>query len=308
VASPRAGSKWALPFVSKALPETDVLQTLTRRSAKVDEFFATHVYRHDNGDAPRGQVGLPMYAAVAGADALVNTFSAGFGIPRNQKFHLTAGHSDAVKPRADDDGLINWLLGDIVQKQLALRAQTSRIKNHTLEQSGFGHYAGVREVVTRFYTDSSGLAWEEIYNEVRQSATTATVTVNDSRHTRQSAALLLAVHDADRVVRQAEDVQLIVQEVCAEQAADSHLSVGIAPVGPAHPLARSVVEDWIGQAPGSPKAYVEGAADEEDLRYVLGRFIQVIVNRDPHRGRVDLASDAVLAVRDPYAWTDDGGF
>jgi pimeloyl-ACP methyl ester carboxylesterase len=98
IASPRAGSGWAVPIGQLLMPELVVLRRLNQRSADVDEFFATYVERHNVAGTRPGIFDLPVYAALGGGDKLVSQFSAAFGVPREQRLYLEAGHLSIAKP------------------------------------------------------------------------------------------------------------------------------------------------------------------------------------------------------------------
>jgi hypothetical protein len=168
-----------------------ILRRFAPSSADVDEFFATHIERHNFAiTAPRLRV-LPVYAVIGGRDKLVSGFSATFGVPKEQRLYLEAGHSSMHK----DDQLIGWLQRSIADR-LEVRAQATREQQHAADHVA-ATVAPRPSIVTKFVSDSSGLLWEELYNEVRRDATTTAMAIQDERETQGADIdLLIAVHDA----------------------------------------------------------------------------------------------------------------
>jgi len=294
ISSPRAGSGWASFPVKSLISEIHTLKRLNPRQAEVDEFFATYVERRNAAVAPSGLVIVPVYAALGAGDKLVSQFSAAFGVPNRQRLYLEAGHKSIVKPKLDDTQLIDWLYEKIVER-LEVRAQAARQRQHEIRSPPVAFSDPRTVVITRFVTDSSGLLWEQLYNEARRDATTTTMVIRDVRELANANVdidLLIAVHAADLIVATDQSVQAIVLDAYAQQQRQPSMSVGVCPVGVHFQQAEQTVRDWLAANSPSISFYVEGAAGETDLRQVLARLLQVVVDRDPAQNvRATLADD-----------------
>jgi hypothetical protein len=308
VASPRAGSGWAVPLLGPLRPEIRILKRLNERSADVATFYATRVERRNVATAAPGVVVLPVYAALGGSDRLVSYFSATVGVPATQQRHLEAGHSSIVRPALWDAELIGWLHRDVITARLEVRAQAARERRHAAHRPPATAADPRPLIVTRFISDSSGLPWEEIYNETRRAATTTAVAVHDARYVPGAEIdLLIAVHHADLVLARNPTVRAIVLQARAERDQQSSMSVGICPVGAPFDAAEAIVREWLGECP--PSVYVIGAADAAGLREVLARLLQLIIDRDPRREvRAALADDWPDEPRDGYDDPRRGGY
>ncbi len=283
VASPRAGSGWAVPLLEGVVPEFELLRRLNSRSASVDEFFATYVERRNVAAALPGVVVLPVYAVLGGGDKLVSQFSAAFGIPTEQRLYLDAGHRTIVKPGQNDMQLIEWLRR-VVAERLEVRRQAARQLRHTAGRLVPRTADPRTPIVTRFMSGPAGLPWEEVYNEARSAATTTTVAVHDVRDMPDAEVdLLIAVHDAALVVAENPNVRATVLSARAEQDQHLSMSVGICPVGEDYKQAEKTVDRWLEASPPAMSFYVSGAKDTAGLRGVVARLLQLVIGRNPRR-------------------------
>ena len=297
VAAPRAGSGWALPALARLLPDFSVLGRLTNRNADVDEFFATNVERLNTVSSATGRFVLPTYAALAGADRYVSTFSAAFGVPTGQRLHLTGSHSSIVKPADHDSEIVCWLHGLITERR-QVAEQAARERLHAASRPPPLAIAARPTIVTKFWSDPSGLLWEQLYNEARRTASTHTVTVHDVRDVPDADVdLLIAVHDADLVLALSAGVRESVHRARVECDLHRSLTVGISPVGPAYQPAELTLLDWLAHMPHCHSVYVAGAEDADQLRDLMARWLQVVISRDPRRAAADTRWDNDLSVQ-----------
>src|SRR6266511_1979416 len=215
IASPLAGSGWALPLLGLLRPEIRILKRLNEHSAEVATFYATYVERRNMTEAP-GLMVLPVYAARGGSDRLVSYFSATVGVPATQQRHLEAGHSSIVRPAPSDAELIGWLHRDVIAARLEVRTQAGRERQHAAQHPSATGADQRPRIVTQFMSDWSGLHWERIYNETRRAATTTAVAVYDTRDAPGADIdLLIAMHHADLVLAGNPDVRAIVLQARA---------------------------------------------------------------------------------------------
>jgi len=302
MASPRAGSAWAVRPIQRLISEFQWLHRMSPRSEETDQFFSTYVESYNTARIEPRRFLLPRYACLAGSDRYVKEFSAGFGIPDSQKLYLSGTHSSIVRPRQCDDEQVRWLL-EIISDVTAVRRQWQREQRHAE-----AHRAAKLDpilspsVITEFWGDTSGLQWETIYNVVRQSSSTADVTVYDHRDVPDAAVdLLITVSNAEAVLRQETSERSKVMAAYNRRKASERLSVGISPMGPSSDDAKGRVEDWLRTQPMLSSIYVEGARDVDMLRSVISQWVQLVVERHPRRGKAS-------SMRTEHLLKSDTGF
>jgi hypothetical protein len=257
VASPRAGSGWAVPLLGPLRPEIRILKRLNARSAGVATFYATRVERRNVAAAAPGIVVLPVYAALGGSDRLVSYFSATFGVPATQQRHLEAGHSSIVRPAPWDAELIGWLHRDVITARLEVRAQAARERQHAAHHPAATAADPRPVVVTRFMTDTSGVTGKKIQKGTWRATTTTAVVVHDARDVPGAEVdLLIAVHHADLVLAGDPAVRALVLQARDAREQQSSMSVGICPVGVRFDAAETIAREWLGECP--PSVYVTG--------------------------------------------------
>lgn len=289
VASPRAGSGWAMVPL-RILPEVAMLRRLGSKNAGLDEYFSTQVETQNTAFAPPGKNLLPLYAVIGGGDKIVSQFSAAMGVPAHQKLHLDAGHISIVKPTDEDDELVRWLLRDVIEERLEVRAQSSREADHASQRMSPPRPVPRSDFVTSFMTDTTGLQWAEVYNDARRAASTSTFTIHDAGDIGGTAIdLLIAIHDANLIVQANPTVRSTLQAACSLKATQGSMSLGICPVGGDFRAAETAVDEWLLELPagkhGEPLAptYVAGAPGVLGLREVLARLLFTVIGRDPRR-------------------------
>jgi predicted alpha/beta hydrolase family esterase len=282
IASPRAGSGWAVPLLGGLIYEFRLLRRLNSRSAEVDAYFATYVERLNVVEAAPGRIVLPVYAVIGGSDRLVSRFSAAFGVPTPQRRHLDAGHVAIVKPRPGDSELTGWLRRNVLNARLGVRQQAIRQLRHDVHRPALSGVDSGRVVITQFMTDSSGLLWEEIYNEARRSATTATMAVRDARDVPgNDIDLLIAVYDTALVLADDPAVHAAVLHAVSRLDRQGSMAMGICPVGADFLAAEATVRQWLHQCSPTASVYVNGASDVTGLRATLARLLHLVIGRDP---------------------------
>jgi pimeloyl-ACP methyl ester carboxylesterase len=314
MASPRAGSAWAIPILRRIVSEGRWLQRGSSHTARIDDFFSSYIQNYNTVSIESEKTLVPCYGCLAGNDWFVNAFSAGFGIPSSQKRRLIRGglykgHSSIVKPPKADEEQVRWLV-KVIREVNEVREQRRREIHHagTRTRAIVPPLAPV--IVTEFWPSSSGRPWAEIYNEVRRSAATPDLEVHDYRDAPGLPLdLLMAVSDAETVLLPGSHERSKVEEARARREANERLTVGISPVGERSGEAKGQVEQWLHAIGWLPSMYVEEAVDTHALRIVLARWVQVVVDRDPRRGRSQPAriERALRTDLDAYDPTGGGG-
>lgn len=283
VASPRAGSGWALPVLGALSSEARALRRFATRSADNELFYNTHVERRNFASASGGLVILPAFAACGSLDWLVSRFSATVGIPDTQCKFLTANHGSIKDPLPDDDEILDWLRRDVIRARKEIRDQQRRELTHAQRRAPRSE-TDHSVVITQLFSDPSGLRWEEIYNEVRRGASTKSMSVQDVRDApRPEIDLLIAVHDSHLVLHADSGVKTSILQARMEREKNVAKSVGICPVGTDHASAEATIHQWLGGLPWLSSLYVYGAIDANGFREVLGRLLALTINRDPRR-------------------------
>ncbi|GAA0904464.1 hypothetical protein Vau01_064400 [Virgisporangium aurantiacum] len=163
VASPRAGSGWAGPLKILFPDESRILRRLGAASYEIDTFYSTYVDRYNIAQGAAGRTVLPVFSVSGGIDAFVSPFSANVGIPESQRKHFHAGHS----PIAKAPELASWL-DSVMRTRLEVIEQAGRESGHAGDRTSADPSQSPGGPVSRFVTDSSGLAREEAYRAVRQ--------------------------------------------------------------------------------------------------------------------------------------------
>jgi pimeloyl-ACP methyl ester carboxylesterase len=285
MASPRAGSAWALRPFQRAIGEFQWLHRMSPRSQETERFFSTYVESYNTAKIEPRNFLLPRYAFLAGSDRFVNEFSAGFGIPDTQKHRLSESHSSIVKPRQCDDEQVRKLLR-IISDVTEVRRQWQREQRHAEARTTPELVPPPAPfIVTEFWGDTSGLQWEAIYNSVRKSSSTADLTVYDHRDAPGAVVdLLVAVSDAEKVLRDEQSENSKVMKAYNRRQANERLSVGLSPVGLAFDAAERQVNDWLHTQPMLSSIYVEGASDMDTLHSVISQWVRLVVERHPGRG------------------------
>lgn len=281
VASPLAGSGWAVPALASVVNEFGAMKRLGRRSADMQTFFSTRVERQNLAEAAGGRIVLPVYAAVATDDAFVSRFSATIGVPGGQVRDFPHGHRSLAKPVADDPDLVGWLQR-LIDERCSVRDQERRQRRHSRPEAPTGPAREQRQVVASLLTDPGGLRWSRVYDEACRAASTADVVVQDrGRAVGAPVDLLVAVHSDAEFVAGTADVKESVGAAEARCRRDASLTVGIAPVGPDHAVAERIVRGWLAPVPADHELFVEGAPDVVGLRDVLSRLLQHVIARLP---------------------------
>ncbi|MEV4820112.1 hypothetical protein [Micromonospora tulbaghiae] len=149
--------------------------------------------------------------------------------------------------------------------------------------------AGVRAglVVTRFMSDSSGMQWEEIYNQVRIGATTAEITVQDARNAPCGARVevLIVVHEARLVFMPQGPIHTTFRHARSALQEQPSMSIGIYLVGQECESAKQVVDQWIEFDSPMASIYIIGVDSAANLRGEMARLLQIVIDRDPRRSR-----------------------
>lgn len=304
IASPRAGTVWALPPLQPLLPELRVLRRLSPHQARIDRFFGQHVERLNVAESAAGRTVLPEYAALGGRDRVVNGFSATFAVPERQQKRLEAGHSSIVRPPQHDAALISWIRRT-VKERLEVRAQATRHAHHTANRPP--SYVGpVRpSLIARLLSDTTGSRWEKMYNDARRAATTSDVVVHDWRDAQGTKVdLIIGVFNSRLVLAQASSVRTSIHDACVELRSRPTVWMGVSPVGDNFQAAEATVNAWVIEEAVQPSVYVEGVATDVELRGLIARWLQLVIDRDPRRR----ASDAVRASlrEDQYGYSGEG--
>jgi hypothetical protein len=215
-----------------------------------------------------------------------NIFSAGFGIPENQKSFLVKGHKAISKPTAEDHPQVQWLIAKIEATE-EVRRQRRRQLSH---QQRSAHVSGVRrEIITELWHDSSGTESALTYNEVLSAAAYQGMPVRDIVEAgvdESSVDILFSVHDASKILDNNIGDHQRVLEACRRRAENARLTVGISPLGERGAQALAILNNWLSHNRPTKHLFIESAADKDALREVIWRWLHSIVGRrDPSRAR-----------------------
>ncbi|MFE2025485.1 lipase family alpha/beta hydrolase [Streptomyces hygroscopicus] len=291
-ASPRVGSGWA---TIPAFREARWLKRFSDRVTEAEEYYSTYVEGRATPDANLKRFFLPHYACVASDDLFVSRFSAGVGIPAQQRLPLEGSHTSVVKPDDNDHPQVRWL-HQIIEEAAALRAYViSRVTQATQTTPS-------TVIVAELRTDFHGTRWENIYHDVRERLSSASIEIVDKgAYPDAPVDALLTVRSADGVLEPNSPAQGAILKAYAEhwQSAGRCL-VGVCAVGACWQDAKRVMTQWL-PADAEGSFYVEGAPDEGQLYAVLTNWLQAVIKRNSQRMQDGSRIDRLLDLApDPY--------
>lgn len=301
--APRAGTGWSNGARLLGGREAQWLSRFSHRVAEIDEYFSTYVELRVTSSAglhPRYLV--PIFVGIADADVVVKPFSAGYAVPAPQRVVLVGTHSSIVKPTYDDHPQVTWLYTCLAQVE-DVRAQWRREISQARLAQPTGPPPVRQHVVTELWSGTRGLEWEEAYNQVLRLLANSYYEVHDLRTMGPGTDvdLLISVHDAEDVVRSEPAAIDTVRQAHDKFLLRSQLSVGISPVGVESLKAAEQIAGWVPTAAPGGSFFIKGSNDLDQLRMLMQRWMQLVIDRDPRRARVAAALNRERASRpDPY--------
>lgn len=275
VASPRAGSGWAIPLLSSLVYEFRILRRLSARDAEVDNFYSSRVERLNVATAAAGRTVLPTYAALAASDRLVNRFSATLGIPSTQQLYLEGTHTSIVKPSRVDKDLVAWMTRDVIEARSEVRKQAAREVWHNLQPQR----SQTPEVRTKFVSQPSDISWTELYHDVRSGFATSSIRVRDTEAAPEAGGrldLIIGACDADSLLENSKSIGTLLSHLEDDVGTHPSALIGVCPVGANY---KSAVSAIVSEIPNNPQLYVIGAADLLELRAVMDRLMRLAIRR-----------------------------
>ncbi|MCE0485441.1 alpha/beta hydrolase [Ornithinimicrobium sp. EGI L100131] len=301
VASPRAGTTLAPRILTALIGELSLLTAFSPYDAATERYYKENVERANIAESP-GLVVLPAYAVVGIDDRIVQAFSALVGIPVRQRLPLAGGHGEIVKPQEGDEALLRILDEDVIHARLEVLQQADRESMHSENRTVIINQPSRSALITRFLTDSSGMDWEHVYNEVRAGATSGGLLMQDHREDPIAPVdAVIAIHAADLVAGMTAGVRKSLAVARSECDKWPTLTVSLNSVGETHALATEVLNEYIAGEDITGAWYVSGAPNLSALRDNLARFLESLRNRDPRRNTLPMrprqATDAIDTMR-----------
>ncbi|GAA4657484.1 hypothetical protein GCM10023347_05320 [Streptomyces chumphonensis] len=157
-------------------------------------------------------------------------------------------------------------------------------------------------IVAELRTDYDGTAWEDIYHEVREQLTSASILVVDKwAYPKAAVDVVITVRSTEVVMRSNTPARVAILKVYTEHAqSEGRLFVGICAVGEYAEAAKSVIIEWLpSNIDGS--FYVVGVADAVQLYEAMMKWIQAAIRRNSPIMRDGSRIDRVLDLApDPY--------
>lgn len=306
-ASPRAGTGWANPLMGWLIHEFRWLKRFSARTAEIEAFFETHVQSHAVASTAGLPYLIPRFACIGSRDNVVNSFSAGFNIPEDQKKYLHGNHRSIAKPTATDRAQADWVVRKMdeisaIHEQYGREQGFQPASSANSEPGEQGAFSGI---ITELWHDTDGNSWTRMYTDVLRAANSAGMPVRDKadKRARQTAVdLLISVHDAGRIVTQVVRDRTRVEAATQRQHNDEQLAVGIAAVGAEGGQAAAQINNWIDPIRPGQQIYVEPANDGDALREIVWRWVDSVTSRRiPHRSRASFRSfaDALVDMDTP---------
>ncbi len=287
MAAPRAGSLRVPWWV--ATKDARYLRAHSEITVEVDQFFTQHISLTCTLQDTRPRLSLPTFAGIATQDFWVDPFSAGYGIPADQKRQFAGSHSSIVKVKDPDDPVLGWIHEQLA-KVIDLRAKRAMSAQR---RSSF-------VLAVEFTGHPLEGAWGVAFEDARRAADSAcdfpVLDIRSARSDVQPTVLLRAVRATEcrsEIVRR----DLLAQD--ARQKADGLASLGVAVVGVDNQQAASDVYELIGSGPPGATRWITGVADTQELRRVLHRWLAETADRITSSGllnaRADLRNDAAVS-------------
>lgn len=295
-ASPRAGTGWANPLMVYLVHEFRWLKRFSSTTAQLETFFDTHVQSHAVANTGGLPYLIPRFACIGSRDNVSNSFSAGFGIPEDQRKYLHGNHRSISKPTAANRPQVDW----VIQKMnviAEIRQQYSRERDFqgtVSKQTTPADHGAFGSIVTELWHDTDGSSWARMYTEVLRAANCAGMPVRDVADKfagKTAVDLLISVHDSGRVVKEVARDRHRVQAAIELQQANEGLTVGITAVGCDGEHAVAQINNWIDPIQPGKQIFTESAIDGEALREVVWRWVDSVTNRClPNRSRARFRS------------------
>ena len=275
--SPRAGSAWAKSYLRPFFREFRWLHRFSRPAREVVQFFEDNVESHAVATSGHRHFLLPKFSRIASNDIFVQKMSATFDIPTAQQNHVDGSHSSHLGEGAP------WLNEEVRSPVRDLRAQWRRENSQAASIRSMKRLGRQPFIVTELQGGRRELAWEEIYNEARRSATlTSSIEVRDRRdHDCSATDLLISVHKDKVVLSPESPSKEDITDAYNAHCSNDRLTVGVTPVGEKCDDAKVRIEEWIPSTKGA--FYVSGSQNLDDLQDLMTRWIQVVLDRDPRR-------------------------
>lgn len=279
IASPRAGSGWAVPILSSLIYEFRILRRFSARDAEIDSFYSTRVERLNVTVTAPGRIVLPAFAALAASDRLVTRFSSTFGVPETQRLYLEGGHTSIVKPKQTDDDLVGWLSRNVILACSDVRRQADRETWHNARARRTSTMGNQRSVVTKLISLPSNIEWAEQYHDARRSVDTPAVRVRDMDVVPESHGqvdLIIAIFDATHGSARTEPRDALLGRLKEEAESQPSALVGVCPVGQNSDAAVAAMSSTLFDR---AEAYVIGANDMPELRAAIERLFRLAIRR-----------------------------
>jgi pimeloyl-ACP methyl ester carboxylesterase len=267
LAAPRAGSL-RVPWWLQT-KDARYLRAHSEVAIEIDNFFTQHVESRCTPEDSHPRLSIPTFAGMASSDFLVTEFSAGFGLPADQKRHFSGTHSSIVKIKDEGDSVLVWIREQVSRVQELRRAQES-----TVTKNYFPMLVNVQ-----FSGHPLESSWNTAYKQAREAVDRASdIRVLDSRTPGLDAApsvLLRAVH-ASEIDREAVKCDLQADDI--KQRADGRVSLGIALIGNGGELAVQEVFKLIGNAPPGATRWIVSVKNSIELRRILHHWLTETVD------------------------------
>ncbi|MFE5341829.1 alpha/beta hydrolase [Isoptericola sp. NPDC056578] len=278
LASPRAGATLVSGLTAHLLPTLEPLRLFGPRSVETEEFYSSHVERQNTAHSHRTHI-LPAYAAIAGGDQFVSTFSAAHGIPSSQRKHLSTTHTKIAKPSHSQSELVQWIC-QIVSDVVSVRAQRTRDIQHTAPVAPLNNRTPEGIVIAELQSDPSGSDYGTIFLEECAAASNDDIEiVNGDELDSDRIDVLLAAHDAERFLSRHHAAKQSVDNAHAKRLSGAANWAAIYPVGPRSNEAGAIIEDWLASKEHAPMLFVKAVASVDEFREDLARALAVAVTR-----------------------------
>lgn len=282
--SPRAGTRLAPAFLNGVFREFEYLTRFSDHLTDTELFYNSYVEMEPIASLGKKKFLIPRYVCAGSRDAVVEGFTATYGVPLDRIYDSDLNHKRMVKPMSDGAKQFVWALGKL-QEVVTLRRSWMRERAFALEHA---NDASVHEVhyITELWPGTDGTEWALMFREVRRELSNLkTVTGQQVKiHDKEDlpgqsypADLLISLHSAEGALQHKDTERAIVLEARRRHESVDEPTVGISPIGDLADAAKNEMESWL--APHRPfgQFFIEPAKDGEALKQLLYDWLKLIV-------------------------------
>jgi pimeloyl-ACP methyl ester carboxylesterase len=303
---PLEGSRLSSRIFSPVFPEAAFLRANAPHQRQLRQYITNNIEARNLEKFGDHDYQIPMFSGYGQFDFWVSRDSATSGVVDGQCRSFRAGHKKLVKPNSTDSeqvGFVHQIIEDVTDKREQMRFGISagKLRRNSILPGQPLQSEDVGMLVTELLRELDGHEWWSIYKAVIAEASTESVRVLDRLELGEqpiSTNLLMCVSDSKNVVsRRSATVQLL--EKARDAYRDGQMDVRIVAVGDGvsavDALFEIVEHEKLAKKPNG--FFVDVARDSGEVRYLLHRYVAVLVADIEERLRKDEEQSESLQMR-----------